>query len=234
LVVATELKSGTSYIQLEYEYAVELGKPLFAIVIDEDTLEAKIKAVGRAAIEQHHPDRLSTFRETVLSKTCAFFKDASGIEIAVYRKLNELAQRNDLGGWIRAADNGGAEKLASELAAALEENRKLRARLSDLEKAASVQASGDAPLELPSDLNDDDIVALLRSAVRQMPESKRYSIIFFQHIDQALKLPSGAAKRLLQKAVGDLYNAESVTDKTITFARPSQRAYVAGRRDRGL
>lgn len=38
-----EPKSQKSYIHLEYEYALEKGKPLFAVVINKDHLEKKSK-----------------------------------------------------------------------------------------------------------------------------------------------------------------------------------------------
>src|SRR4029078_12754909 len=41
-----EPKSQKSYIQIEYEYALEQGKPLFAVVIAEDYLEQKVKKFG--------------------------------------------------------------------------------------------------------------------------------------------------------------------------------------------
>src|SRR5688500_877116 len=39
-------KTGKSYTHLEYEYAVKQGKPLFAVVISEKTLDEKVKLLG--------------------------------------------------------------------------------------------------------------------------------------------------------------------------------------------
>src|SRR5260221_8635857 len=50
-----EPKSQKSYIHLEYEYALEKGKPLFAVVINEDHLETKIKEHDSRVIEKQHP-----------------------------------------------------------------------------------------------------------------------------------------------------------------------------------
>ena len=41
---SVEAESGVSYTELEYNYALEVGKPLFAVVIDEAALEEKVKA----------------------------------------------------------------------------------------------------------------------------------------------------------------------------------------------
>src|ERR1043165_1154541 len=38
-----EPRSGKSYIELEYEYAVERGKPLFSVVIKESHHEQRVK-----------------------------------------------------------------------------------------------------------------------------------------------------------------------------------------------
>jgi hypothetical protein len=212
-----EPKSGKSYIHVEYEYALELGKPVFAIVIDEEALDEKVKAHGRGAIEERNGPLLELFRKLVLSKTSHFYTDAKDIKIAIHQKLAELAPRTDLTGWIRGDQNNFAEA-AAELATLSQENRALRARLDGL---GSVQKPEPQRFTLPSDLSDDDCVAILRSAVRQMPAEKKYSVMFFEHIDTALGLPDGTAKRLMERAVKDLYDIESVTEKTITLQRPS-------------
>jgi hypothetical protein len=43
-----EPESGKSYIALEYEYAQKQGKPFFAVVIEDDYLEEKVKQHGSA------------------------------------------------------------------------------------------------------------------------------------------------------------------------------------------
>ena len=40
-------KNKKSYIQLEYEYACEIGKALFAVVITEDAIDRKVKTLNR-------------------------------------------------------------------------------------------------------------------------------------------------------------------------------------------
>jgi hypothetical protein len=43
-----EPKSGKSYTQVEYEYAAEKGKPLFALVMTDAVLDEKVRAAGLA------------------------------------------------------------------------------------------------------------------------------------------------------------------------------------------
>jgi hypothetical protein len=51
-----EQNSGRSYTHLEYEYAVHVGKPLFAVVISEKALDEKVHKQGRAVLEQENPN----------------------------------------------------------------------------------------------------------------------------------------------------------------------------------
>ena len=46
--------SGKSYIQLEYDYARKLKKPYFAVVMDDDYLNEKVKSHGKSILEQDH------------------------------------------------------------------------------------------------------------------------------------------------------------------------------------
>lgn len=40
---SVELESGVSYTELEYNYASEIGKPLFAVVIEEKALDIRVR-----------------------------------------------------------------------------------------------------------------------------------------------------------------------------------------------
>lgn len=55
-------KSGKSYTQLEYEYALNKGKPLFACVIKDAALDARIKKYGKEAIDDYRKE-WKQFRE---------------------------------------------------------------------------------------------------------------------------------------------------------------------------
>ena len=94
--------SGKSYIQLEYEYALELRKPLFAVVISEDYLDRKIKEYGRAVIELDNPQKQREFRDMVLSRLVEICSDSKDIELAVHKSLGEFETRPELIGWRRA------------------------------------------------------------------------------------------------------------------------------------
>ncbi len=125
-----EPTSGKSYTRLEYEYAMKLGKPLFACVVTEQAKERRIRDMGSSAIEATNPSGLNEFRELVLSRLVRFWDDAKDIKVAVHETLAHFARREDLVGWVRppvsAADIG---PLADEIARLSRENASLRKHL---------------------------------------------------------------------------------------------------------
>jgi len=79
-----EPKSQKSYIHLEYEYALEKNKPLFAVVIDDGHLDEKVKKDGLKVIEKDHSEKLKEFRELVCGKMVRFWSDPKDIKLAIY------------------------------------------------------------------------------------------------------------------------------------------------------
>lgn len=59
-----ENKTGKSYTQLEYEYALSKGIPVFAVVLDQSFLAEKINTLGlNNVIEQSHSDSYYAFKK---------------------------------------------------------------------------------------------------------------------------------------------------------------------------
>lgn len=96
-----EPKSQKSYTHLEYEYALEKSKPLFAIVINEKHLEKKIKKYGSAVIETAYPDKLKLFRELVCSKMVRFWSDSKDIKLSILETMSDFSKRDELTGWLQ-------------------------------------------------------------------------------------------------------------------------------------
>lgn len=118
-----ETKSQKSYIHIEYEYAVERGKPLFAVVIGEEHLEEKIKEFGSEVIEREHPQKLKEFRALVLTKMVRFWSDPRDIKLAIMETLADFSRREDLLGWIPGDEAVNAGPQAEEIARLTKENR---------------------------------------------------------------------------------------------------------------
>jgi len=142
---SVEPKSGLSYTEVEFDYAKELGKPFFSVVLTEEGREAKVKAHGTSAIEQENLGKWKTFRARVLTHMCAMFASPKDVKLAVFETLPQLTSSVNLVGWVPASEVGPSNELGAELARTLEENRSLRAgveRLNrDLDKARQNGAS---------------------------------------------------------------------------------------------
>ena len=95
-----QYQSQKSYMHLEYEYAVERKKPLFALVIDDSYLEEKVKKFGQTAMEVEHPQKLREFRELLRSRIVRFWSDPRDIKLAILEMLMEFSRRDDVIGWI--------------------------------------------------------------------------------------------------------------------------------------
>ena len=125
-----EPASDKSYVQIEYEYALERRKPYFALVVNKQHHEERVKQHGLKVDERENPDQYKRFHTLVTAKLCAFWADKKDIQAAIFRKLPEWAQREDLAGWVRAED-APSPALASELAKLSQENRELRGRVGE-------------------------------------------------------------------------------------------------------
>ena len=124
-----EPESGKSYVQLEYEYAMERKKPFFALVIHDKYHEERVKQLGLAVDERTHRREYDEFKRVVTQRLCRFWGDKKDIQAAIFQKLPEWAQRSDLNGWVRG-DEVATTHVTNELARLSEENRDLRSKLS--------------------------------------------------------------------------------------------------------
>jgi hypothetical protein len=126
-----EPKSGKSYTQLEYEYALSKEKPLFSLVIKDSAIDNRVKAHGREVIETGEPQKLKEFRGLALSKMSRFWEDAKDIKISVGATLAQFARREDLIGWVRPPAQANMPALADEIARLSRENAELRRQIQD-------------------------------------------------------------------------------------------------------
>jgi hypothetical protein len=137
-----EHDSGLSYTELEFNYAVALAKPLFAVVISESGLNAKLKAKGADVIERVHGVLLRDFREKVLSNISSFFDEPKDIRLAVFESLPDLSRNKDLIGWVRGDQVVDTQPLVDEVKKLSQENTTLRTKLAQLEKQVEKKNEG--------------------------------------------------------------------------------------------
>jgi hypothetical protein len=126
-----EQKSQKSYIHLEYEYAVEKGKPFFAVVIDENYADERVNThpLQLGVIERDNPQKLKEFRAQVLTKVVRHWKDPKDIKLAILEKMAEFSNRDDLIGWIPGDEAVNTGAIAEEIARLGKENAALREQL---------------------------------------------------------------------------------------------------------
>ena len=149
-----EPKSGKSYIELEYEYALKKKKPLFAAVISDALLTAKVKLVGPDAMERTNGHLLQAFRDTVTKKICRFFSDTNELKLIAFESLGNFERNEDLAGWIHGSDVVDPVTTLEEITRLQTENTTLRSQVADLETlAVSSRAARTEPMsaQLSSD-----------------------------------------------------------------------------------
>ena len=132
-------QKGVSYTELEYDYAVETGKPLFAVVIEESALEEK-----------------------VLQNMSSFFNDLKDIRLTVMESLPEIAQMNNLSGWVSGDDIPDINGLINEVT-------ELREKIKDLEKDNN-QLRMNKSRESNTN-NYQELIQLLESIKVKVPEN---------------------------------------------------------------
>jgi hypothetical protein len=89
---------GKSYTQMEYEYAVEKGKPVIAFLHENPQ---KIPAEHTESAESGRASLLA-FRELVQKKTCRYWSSKEALGSVVSRSLVKLIKTKPGVGWVRA------------------------------------------------------------------------------------------------------------------------------------
>lgn len=156
--------SGLSYTELEYDYAVLKGKPLFAIVAKESAIEAKVKLRGTEVVERANAAKLEAFRAKVLSNISTFFEDEKDIRLAVMESLMHLSGLHAQAGWVRASTVVETKSLDEAIIRLRSENARLEA---DLKKAVSASKRSASSPE--SDF--DSLKSVLEATIVALPVS---------------------------------------------------------------
>lgn len=132
-----EPKSGKSYTQLEYEYALQKGAsfPTFAVVLSDDFITNKIVKQGISSVqEQVNVQKYQEFKKFVLTKIVRSVNDSKDIMVAVTTKLVELSEMSSLTGWIRENSSPKLSRLEQNIISLKLENAQLEDKLNDLQK----------------------------------------------------------------------------------------------------
>jgi hypothetical protein len=131
-----DAESGLSYTEMEYDYAVSLGMPRFAVVISEEGLDQKVRNGGAAFMEKENGKLLTTFRKKVLSNISTFFSEPKEIRLAVFESLSDFSTNRDLIGWVRGNEVVDTQPIFDEVKRLSAENTSLRSQVTELQRNA--------------------------------------------------------------------------------------------------
>lgn len=133
---SVDAESGKSYTHLEYEHALTLGKPVLAMVMTDDAIEARGRT-DLGLIERENGGLLKKFRAAVTDgRLVSFFQGDDELKLHVMIALSNADRREDLVGWVRGTDAVNTAEVLNQLAAATKEASVLRARVQELETQA--------------------------------------------------------------------------------------------------
>lgn len=153
-----EPATSISYTELEYDYAVEKEKPLFAVVITEGALDKKVKAHGIEYLEREQPAALTGFRKKVLSNISSFFDDPKDIKLAVHETIGDFTNRYEFSGWVKGSQVIDTASLLEEIKRLTTQKGELETQLAELEKSSRGLAQAEA-----EQVNLTELTAILKS-----------------------------------------------------------------------
>ena len=130
-----EPKSGLSYTEIEYNYALELGKPFFAIIISDIYLNNKVKEIGQDVLELENRKKYENFKSLVASKTSRFFDNNNDIKLAIFESIIDIQNRYNLKGWTKAVEIPDTSLILTQLSELSEKNRILEKEIKILNES---------------------------------------------------------------------------------------------------
>ena len=160
-----ESKSGKSYTQLEYEYALSKDIPVFAVILSESFLTDKITSLGLTNVmEQKAPDKYQAFKAFVMSKIIREVDDCKDIIIQVHATLNEFMREYNLTGWIRNSNENDTLQLLKDNNVLNKEIISLNKQIQKLQEQLNAKSK-----EQFGDYSFDELIALLKNKTFIIP-----------------------------------------------------------------
>ncbi|WP_439627486.1 DUF4062 domain-containing protein [Gemmata sp.] len=126
-----------SYTQLEYEYALETEKPLFALYMTKEYFDQKVGEMRTAAVEMDNSAALQEFRRLVTSKMCASFDNLASLQLAVFQSMSDFNNDTKLVGWVRGDEVVNAKQTLEQMTVLQIERDAIRKELEELKKVST-------------------------------------------------------------------------------------------------
>lgn len=108
---------GISYTEWEYDLAVKMGKPMFAIVLNKDYINQQVSNNKiRATDLEINTEKYQAFIEKVTNNLVKFIEHSAEITIGISGSIREIEKKsmNDLVGWIPGRYLEELERLQKE------------------------------------------------------------------------------------------------------------------------
>ena len=136
---------GISYTEMEYRYAIEIGKPVIAFLHEEPESLPRKRTETKASTQE----KLEEFRALCQTKLCKFWTSPIDLGAKVSRSITQLQKHHPSDGWIKVSslrdlESSAIRELKDEIEL-LEERLKASNELSSLEFDF---ADGDGEIEL--------------------------------------------------------------------------------------
>ncbi|WP_438491678.1 DUF4062 domain-containing protein [Paenibacillus sp. IHBB 3054] len=119
--------SGFSYTEMEYRYALEIGKPIIAFIHKSP----QDLPVGRSEQEKEGKEKLDAFKILTQKKLVKYWLTPSDLGSVVSRSLMKLIKSNPAIGWVRG-DQVPAENATKEILKLKNQIEELKNELSNL------------------------------------------------------------------------------------------------------
>lgn len=124
---SVETQSEKSYTHLEYEYALEMGMPVFACVLTDSWLYSKAAQIGADSVfEKLQQDKYKEFKQFVHTKVIRNVEDFKDIKLSIHTTLNEFKDLYEFSGWVKGSEVEDHAEIIKENRELLKENKKLK------------------------------------------------------------------------------------------------------------
>jgi len=168
--------SGKSYTELEYNYAINKGLPIFTVILSDSFLHSK--AANEVDIfEIENKKHYNDFKNLVMTKMIKSVNDLKDIKIAIYESVSEITEENSLLiGWSRGDKVLNNIKLENKIADLIKENKELKENNNNLVKNEDITYSKYIdPIEL-AEGNDEISLDLIISGSDGYDNGYNYTI----------------------------------------------------------
>lgn len=178
-----EKDSGKSYTHLEYEYAIDTGKPVFAVVLNENFIYKKAIDMGMDNIkEKYELEKYEEFKKIVLGKIVRMAEDIKDIKLAIYSTLPDFITRYKLHGWVRGNEVEDSTSLLKENAKLLKQLDQLKSKISKLEKVKDDKIGNYSYQELKEILKNKEIVFPKKLSIKTSKADEEFHLNYFEFV----------------------------------------------------